>query len=180
MGRFIFLNSFKICSRRTTVYIQAPPPWNVLPCSTPCHRLGRLTFVISNKPSVARLLLTELLKLDALLNAHLFKLSSVDRRTQTNVATKFALRTSPNAARSLSTEFMKLDALRNALLHPQPKKNFDAASNPRPLLQLLHPFPPLVLSAEALSSVLSARSAALMRSTTVPTLTRSANNALSN
>ncbi|KAG7404608.1 hypothetical protein Forpi1262_v018498 [Fusarium oxysporum f. sp. raphani] len=48
MGRSMFLNSFKRCSRRATVYVQAPPPWNVPPCSTPCHRLGRLTFVISN------------------------------------------------------------------------------------------------------------------------------------
>jgi hypothetical protein len=39
MGRFIFLNSFKICSRRTTVYVQAPPPWNVPPCSTPYSRI---------------------------------------------------------------------------------------------------------------------------------------------
>jgi hypothetical protein len=49
MGRFRFLNLFKKCSRRATVYVQAPPPWNVPPCSTPCHRLGRLTFVISNR-----------------------------------------------------------------------------------------------------------------------------------
>ncbi|KAJ0140091.1 hypothetical protein HZ326_17019 [Fusarium oxysporum f. sp. albedinis] len=55
MGRSMFLNLFKRCSRRATVYVQAPPPWNVPPCSTPCHRLGRLTFVISNTPTRARL-----------------------------------------------------------------------------------------------------------------------------
>ncbi|KAJ0127671.1 hypothetical protein HZ326_23879 [Fusarium oxysporum f. sp. albedinis] len=57
MGRFTFLNSFKICSRRTTVYVQAPPPWNVPSCSTPCHRLGRLTFVISNNTCLRRMLI---------------------------------------------------------------------------------------------------------------------------
>ena len=90
-----------------------------------------------------------------------------------------SLQTRPNAARLLSTELLKLDALRNALLHLQLQKSFSAASNLRKLLQHLRPLPPLVPSAETLSSALSAKSAALMRSSTVPTLTRSTNSALS-
>jgi len=109
----------------------------------------------------------ELLSSDASPNAHLFKLSSVDRHTQTNVAIKSALPIEPSAAKSLSTESLSSDALPNALLHHQLKQKFSAASNPRSLLLQLHLFPPLVPSAETLSSALLGRSAALMRSTTV-------------
>jgi hypothetical protein len=132
------------------------------------------------KPSAAKSLLMESLSLDALLNAHRFKPWSVDRHTQTNVAIKFALLIKPSAAKSLSMESLSLAALLSA--HPfKPsrilKQSFETARNQWPPLQLLRPFPPLDLSAETLSSALLARSAAPMRFTTVPTLTRSANSA---
>lgn len=94
-------------------------------------------------------------------------------RTQTNVAIKYALPIKPSAAKSLSMGSLSLDALLNAHRF----KPFKIARNHWPPLQHLRLFPPLDLSAETLSSALLARSAALMRFTTVPTLTRSANSA---
>lgn len=100
------------------------------------------------------------------------------RNTLLSVVTQSALQTSPNAARSLSTEILKSGALRNVLLYPKSKQNFGTASNPPSLLQHLRPFKLSVPSAETLISALSAKSAALTRCTTAPTLTRSPRSAL--